>query len=151
MEPVVVEPKPGVDVGRIVVDMHVENASDLTLLELGKLPADAVRSIDVQALVYTGSTYTSLTSSDIARLGLRRVRQRQTRAAAGPLVQQIWSAVRITVEDRDCLCEVVELPDDKPALLGLVPLTLMDFWIDTANRRLAVNPEHGGRWMIDCF
>jgi predicted aspartyl protease len=147
----VIEPRPGVDVGRVVVAMRVENDADRTLAMLGHLPADQVRSIGVQAQVDTGSTYASLTSSDIARLGLRRVRQRQTRAAAGPLVQQIWSAVRITVEDRDCLCEVVELPDDKPALLGLVPLTLMDFWIDTANRRLAVNPEHGGRWMIDCF
>ena len=71
--------------------------------------------------------------------------------AAGPGVQQVHSAVRATVENRDCLIEVAELPDGSPPLLGQVPLELMDFWIDMTNKRLAGNPEHGGQWMMDQF
>ena len=137
--------------GRITVDMHVENADDLAMVARGVLPAQQVRFLDVQALVDTGTNFIGLTASDVSRLGLRPVRQRQARTAAGVIVQQIYSAVRVTVEGRDCLSEVVELPDGSPALLGQVPLEVMDFWIDMSNRRLAGNPEHGGQWMADSF
>lgn len=151
MTPTIVEPKPGVDVGRVLVDIHVENADDLSLVALGRLPAAQVRYLDTQALVDTGTTYLSLPTSEIARLGLRPVRKRTARTAAGRLLQQIHSAVRVTARGRDCLIEVAEVPDGTPALLGQVPLELMDFWIDMENKRLAGNPEHGGEWMIDQF
>ncbi len=147
----IIEPKPGVDVGRITVDMHVENADDLTLVALGQLQPAQVRTLDVSALVDTGATYIGLTTSDIKTLGLRPVRQRPSRTAAGPVTVQVFSAVRITVENRDCLIEVMELPDGSPALLGQIPLELMDFWIDMKKGRLTGNPEHGGNWMIDAF
>ncbi|HZT78656.1 MAG TPA: retropepsin-like aspartic protease [Gemmataceae bacterium] len=147
----IVEPKPGLDVGRIVVDMHVENGDDVTLAILGKLPAAQVRSIDVQALVDIGATLASLTTSDIKRLGLRPVRQKRAHSAAGPIIQQIYSLARFTVEGRDCFVEVAELPDGSPALLGQIPLEMMDFWIDMKGRRLTGNPEHGGQWMYDAF
>lgn len=151
MEPVVIEPKPGLDVGRVVVDMRVENGDDLSQVALGQLPADQVRSLDAQALVDTGATLVSLPASDIARLGLRPIRQKRARTAAGVVTQQVYSAVRVTVEGRDCLVEVAELPDGSPALLGQIPLELMDYWIDMTNKCLAGNPEHGGEWMYDCF
>jgi clan AA aspartic protease len=151
MNPIVVEPRVGLDVGRIVVDVHVENADDLSQVALGQLRADQVRSIDVRALVDTGATMLCLPTSNITRLGLRPVRQRRVRTAPGPGVQQVHSAVRVVVENRDCLIEVAELPDGSPPLLGQVPLELMDFWIDMTNKRLAGNPEHGGQWMMDQF
>src|SRR5262249_24508270 len=101
--------------------------------------------------VDTGTNYIGLTTSDVAQLGLRPVRQRRARTAAGPIVQQIYSAVRVTVEGRDCLSEVVELRDGSPRLLGQGPLEIRDFGIGMSNRRLAGNPEHGGEWMMDSF
>lgn len=151
MTPTIIEPKPGLNVGRIVVDMHVENADDLSLVAAGQMQSAQVRFLDVHALVDTGATLVCLPKSDIARLGLRPVRQKQARTAAGPITQQIYSAVRATVEGRDCLVEVGELPDGSPALLSQIALELLDFWIDTTNGRLAGNPEHGGKWMIDQF
>lgn len=147
----IIEPKAGRDVGRILVDVHVENAEDLMLVARGQLPADQVRVHDAQALVDTGATLFSLPSSEIVRLGLRFVRQRTARTAAGVIVQRTFSAVRVTVQGRDCLSEVAELPDGSPALLGQIPLELLDFWIDTKNQRLTGNPEHGGEWMLDQF
>jgi clan AA aspartic protease len=105
--------------------------------------------LDVKALVDTGSTFISLPTRDISQLGLRRVRVRRATTAAGSVMQQMFSAVRVTVEGRDCLIEVAEVPDGTPALLGQVPLELMDYWIDMTGKRLAGNPEHGGEWMID--
>jgi predicted aspartyl protease len=147
----VVEPKPGLNVGRIVVDMKVENLADLYLADQGLLPADQVRSLEVQALVDTGATLVGLPSSDIAHLGLRPVRQRRAHTAARVVAQQIYSVVRVTVQGRDCPVEVMELHDGSPALLGQLALEALDFWIDMTNRRLTGNPEHGGEWMHDMF
>jgi predicted aspartyl protease len=147
----IIEPKPGLDVGRIVVDVRVENADDLALVAHGQLAPAQVRSLDTSALVDTGSTLFSLPASDVTRLGLRPVRQQPVRTVRGLTVQQIDSAVRLTVENRQCLVEVAELPDGSPALLGQVPLELLDLWIDTTSRRLVGNPEHGGQWMMEQF
>jgi predicted aspartyl protease len=149
VDPTIIEPKPGVDVGRIVVEMRVENADDLTLVALGQLAADKVRSLDLQALVDTGMTLVGLPSSDIVRLGLRPVRQRRSTTAAGQVLIQIFSGVRVTVQGRDCLTEVMELPDGSPPVLGPIPLEILDFWIDMKNGRLVGNPEHGGEWRMD--
>ena len=151
MTPTVVEPKPGLNVGRIVVDMHVENADDLSQVALGQIQTAQVRTLDVKALVDTGCSLVALPTSDIKQLALRPVRQRQARTAAGLITQRIYSAVRATVESRDCLVEVAELLDGSPAVLGQITLELLDFWIDMTNGRLAGNPEHGGQWMMDQF
>jgi predicted aspartyl protease len=151
MSAMVVEPKPGLDVGRVVVDMQVENADDLSLVAASVRTVEQVRKLEVKALVDTGATMVSLPAADIAALGLRPVRQRPVRTALGPGVQQVYSPVRITVENRQCLVEVAGLPAGCPAFLGQVPLELLDFWIDMTQRRLVGNPEHGGEWMADEF
>jgi hypothetical protein len=47
--------------------------------------------------------------------------------------------------------DVGEIPDQFPVLIGQVPLELLDWVVDTKNRRLIGNPEHGGQQMIDVF
>src|SRR5436190_14964922 len=89
MTPTVVEPKPGLSVGRIVVDMHVENADGLSQVALGQIQTAQVRTLDVKALVDTGCSLVALPTSDIKQLALRPVRQRQARTAAGLITQQI--------------------------------------------------------------
>jgi len=150
-EPTIIEPQPGLEVGRIVIEMHLENASDLTQVALGLLPANQVRSLTLEALVDTDSLFVSLPPSAIAFLGLRPVRQDWRRTASGRAAPQIYSAVRITVQERECVMEVAEVADGAPAGLGRAALALMDFWIDITNGRLAGNPEHGGQWMIDSY
>ena len=52
---------------------------------------------------------------------------------------------------RDCVTEVVQLPDDRPVLVGQIPLEMLDFVVDVPNHRLIGNPEHGGEHLIDLF
>jgi hypothetical protein len=151
MQTHIVEPKPGIDVGQILVDMHLKNYEDLTLAGLGMRPTSDVRTLNVQALVDTRDHFLSLPAGDIALLGLRPIRRRHTRSVGEVIMQQIYSPVAMIVQGRDCMIEVAEVPDGMPALLGLIPLELMDYWIDTQNRRLVGNPEHGGEWMVDAF
>ncbi len=63
----------------------------------------------------------------------------------------MFSTVRLTVQGRDCSCDVVEIPDDCPALIGQVPLELLDFVVDPAGQRLIGNPAHGGEHIIELY
>lgn len=59
--------------------------------------------------------------------------------------------VRLTVQQRDCIVEVAEVPDDCPVLIGQIALEMLDFVIDRVGRKLIGNPDHGRERMIDMF
>src|ERR1019366_7356934 len=106
-------------VGRILVTAKVESLPDLYMVEKGLLPADQVRSLEIrEALVDTGATMVSMPKRLIDQLGLYPVRTRRARSSAGPVTLQIYGAVRLTIQGRDCLSDVAEVPDDCPVLIG---------------------------------
>jgi predicted aspartyl protease len=139
-------------VGRILVTAKVESLKDLDKVEEGTLPPDQVRFVEVHdALVDTGATSLSMPKRLIDQLGLRPVRTKKARSSAGPVTLQIYGAVRLTIQGRDCLSDVAEVPDDCPVLIGQVPLELLDWVADAKNHRLIGNPEHGGEHMLDMY
>ena len=42
----------------------------------------------------------------------------------------IYEAIRLTVQGRDCVVEVCELPNECPPLIGQIPLEALDFVVD---------------------
>ena len=136
--------------GQVVVTAKVENLSDVYLAEQGFLTSDKIRWVQKDnAVVDTGATFVSLPPSLIKQLGLRFVRSRQAKTAAGVFSFNLYSAVRLTIQDRECISDVCEVPEDCPVLIGVLPLEAMDFVVDPTNRRLMGNPAHGGENMID--
>jgi predicted aspartyl protease len=141
-----------VPMGRVVVGAKVENMYDLHAVDQGQLPPDQVRAVDVpDALVDTGATYLSLPRRFIQQLGLTRYRTRRAKTSAGTVEFGMYGVVRLTVQGRDCMTEVAEVPDDCPVLVGQIPLEMLDFGVDPVNQRLIGNPEHGGEHMFDMF
>ncbi len=139
-------------VGRILVTAKVESLPDLYMVEKGLLPPEQVRHLEVtNALVDTGAAILSMPKSLIDQLGLLPVRTRKARSSAGSVTLQIYGAVRLTIQGRDCLSDVAEVPEDCPVLIGQVPLELLDFVADAKNHRLIGNPEHGGEHMLDMY
>ena len=132
--------------GKVVVPARIENLQDAYDVEREVLPADKLRFIEVSdALVDTGATLLSIPRRLIVQLGLlRRRRTRTARTAAGVVAFGIFEAVRLTVQGRDCVAEVCEVPDECPVLIGHTPLEVLDFVVDPIGRRLVGNPEHGG-------
>ncbi len=61
----------------------------------------------------------------------------------------MYRAVRITIQGRDCISDVGEIPDEFSVMIGQAPLELMDWVVDPKGRRLIGNPEHGGVQMIE--
>jgi predicted aspartyl protease len=138
--------------GKVTVSARIENLQDAYDVEKGVLRAEQVRAVEVSdALVDTGATLLSIPRRLVAELGLTRRRTRTARTAAGVISIGIFGGVRLTIQGRDCIAEVCEVPDDCPVLIGQTPLELLDFVVDPVGQRLIGNPEHGGEQMIDLF
>ncbi len=136
--------------GKVLVAATVENLDDLFAVGKGLLPADRVRRVDVaDALIDTGATGLLLPTRFIVQLGLEPLRVRPARTIAGTTPVQMYRAVRLTIQGRDCISDVGEIPDEFPIVIGQVPLELMDWIVDLRNQRLVGNPEHGGVHMIE--
>jgi predicted aspartyl protease len=138
--------------GKVLVSAKIENLEDLFAAKKGLLAADQVRKVEVHdALVDTGATSLSMPKALIAKLGLDRLRERRARTSAGTVNVGVYGTVRLTIDGRECPCDVTELPDDCPVLIGQVPLELLDFVVDPVNQRLIGNPAHGGEHIIELY
>lgn len=138
--------------GKVLVSARIENVYDLHEVSLGTRAADAVRAVDVpDALIDTGASTLSVPRRLVAQLGLKPLRARQARTSAGTVTLQVYGTAKLTIQDRDCTCDVVEVPDDCPVLIGQVPLELLDFVVDPGGQRLIGNPAHGGEHVIELY
>jgi len=138
--------------GKVVVPARMENLEDLYEAQKGQRTPQDVRAVAVtDAMIDTGATMLSVPRRLIEELGLRRHRTRTARTSAGTAQFAIHEPVRLTVQGRDCVVEVAELPDDCPVLIGQIPLEALDFVVDAVGQKLIGNPDHGGEQMIDMF
>jgi clan AA aspartic protease len=138
--------------GRVAVAATIENLYDLESSRQGALPSEEVRRVDVSdALVDTGASMLSMPRRLIEKLGLRPLRTRRVLTSTGPRVAQLYGTVRLTIQDRECSSDVIELADDCPVLIGQVPLELMDFVVDPGAQRLIGNPAHGGEQILELY
>jgi clan AA aspartic protease len=138
--------------GKVVVTAKVENIYDLYNAKQGLLPADQVRGVEVtNALVDTGATTLCMPQRLVTPLGLLALRTRNARTAGGATTLQVYGTVRLSIQGRDCTCDVIALPDDCPVLIGQVALELLDFVVDPVGQRLIGNPEHGGEEIIEVY
>ena len=151
MPPTIVEPKPGLDMGRVVVSITISNRDDLDRVERGEMAEDQVRRVTTDALVDSGATFLSMPESMIKRLGLTFNRTRDSRIVTGVIRSNVYHTAWLDVEGRAASVEVLGLPEGAQVLLGQIPLETLDYWIDMTNRRLIGNPEHGGEWMSEVF
>jgi predicted aspartyl protease len=137
-------------VGKVIVSAKIESIFDLEQVFKGQISPDQVRTLELDdVLVDTGATTLSLPKGLIDQLGLMLIGKRQARTATGMATFGYYSPVRLTVQGRDCVVEVTELADECPAVIGVVPLEILDFVVDPKNQRLIGNPAHGGVQMMD--
>jgi predicted aspartyl protease len=136
--------------GRVAVSAVVESLEDVYLVHRGQMSLEQIRRIEVvEALVDTGATNLSLPQRFVAQLGLLPIRTRRAVTTAGIRDVPTCGAVKLTVQGRDCVCDVTEVDDACPVLIGQVPLELMDFVVDAGRRQLIGNPAQGGEHMIE--
>jgi predicted aspartyl protease len=138
--------------GRVLTEATIENLEDLWSVRKGLLPRENVRRVSVpDALVDTGATLLSLPTRLIRQLGLSPRRTRKVISSTGATEAMVYEAVRLTIQDRDCTVDVLEVPDDVPVLIGQLPLENLDLVVDLRDRRLIGNPAHGGDQVFELF
>ena len=136
--------------GKVLVDVRVENFLDLERVSDGRLAPEQVRTLEIpDALVDTGAMYLGLPSRMVQELGLRPLFKKNVKTTNGTVERTIYGVCRVTIRDRQCHVEAAELPDDCPVLIGQLPLEAMDWVVDCANQQLIGNPAHGGKEMYD--
>lgn len=87
------------------------------MAETGVKSLESVRRVEIDdALVDTGAMILSLPTRVIQQLGLRITGQKRTITTGGPRMANVYQAVRLTVQDRDCTVDVWEVPDSVPLL-----------------------------------
>jgi hypothetical protein len=137
---------------RFPVHARIENLEDVFRLTRGEIEPALVRSLNVDdATVDTSVVGLVMPLRLIESLGLRGSTVRTMRTPGGAVPVQMHDAVRLTIQERDCVMEVQEIPGDSPILVGRIPLLALDWVIDPSGSRLIGNPDHGGEWMSDAF
>ena len=138
--------------GQVTVSLKLENLGELYNVRRGLLAQDQLHSVQIDdALVDTGATGFSAPRSVIDRLGLQPVRTLTVPTAAGPYVTTVFEAVRLTIGDRECVTDVIEIAGDCPVLVGQIPLEALDLVVDPNDRQLIGNPEHGGEHTVEMY
>ena len=141
-----------VDMGRVTTAATIESMEDLWAVERNLLAPEEVRRIRVDdALVDSGATLLSLPTAMIQQLGLKRTTAKRVTSSVGQSEAWLYSPVRLTIQDRSCTIDVMEVPDGVPVLIGQLPLEHLDFVIDTRSRTLIGNPAHGGEHVYELY
>ena len=136
--------------GRVTVPAIIESLEDVYRVSRGEMAAEQTRRANVaEALIDTGATGLSLPRGMIQSLGLMPLRTRRAVTPTGVRDVPTFGAVRLTIQGRDCVCDVSEIDDACPVLIGQVPLELLDLIVDPGRRQLIGNPAHGGEHMME--
>ena len=98
--------------------------------------ADGSRSVTVDALVDTGSTYTCLPGAVLRELGLAPDRKIPARLPEGSIVEDEIGEVRVRLQGIELTTIVVFDAADRPARLGAYTLTGAALAVDPVERRL---------------
>src|SRR4051812_1603520 len=103
--------------GKVHVSARIENLGDLYEVERGRIPAEQVRHVEVDdALVDTGAAMLSMPPRLTPQPGPSPARPQKARPPAGPVEIQVYGTARLTIQGRECVSDVTELPDDCPVL-----------------------------------
>lgn len=85
----------------------------------------------------------------IQQLGLSKSYEKTATSTQGLGTVSVYSVVRLTLMDRPCVVEVMEVPDSVPALIGQIPLEMLDLVVDPRGQRLIGNPAHNGEHVLE--
>ena len=129
-------------VGEVHADVRVENAFDRAVADRGFASADSIRVETVAMVVDTGAVTLVLPEEVVDRLGLTRTQKVEVTYADGRN-DELWEAdgAFITVLGREALVRCVVGRRGTEALLGQIPLEIMDLLVDCNRRELVVNPR----------
>ena len=88
------------------------------------------RYAHVEAMVDTGSSYSSLPESLLEELGIEREENRQFELADNRIVEYSLGETRVRIDDREKTAPVMFAPDDTTPLVGATTLEILGLGVD---------------------
>jgi clan AA aspartic protease len=137
--------------GRTFEKVKVRNYGDIAMVARGLLKEEAIREAEIEAIVDTGATYLCLPPKIIEELGLLYSRSVSVTTANGEVKRRIFQGAEITIKNRSTQMEVMESDETTPPLIGFLVLEALDFVVDPKTQKIIPNPEHGGKWVVECY
>ena len=134
--------------GKVIIKIKLTNLFDLGA-QHRKLSSAKPREVEVEALVDTGANRLYLKPSVIRALGLEKVDTMISQTGNGAAKRWVYEPVRLECQGRHGNFDVVGVGEKVPNLVGQIPLEYLDFVVDSKNRKLIPNPEHGGIQMSE--
>ena len=136
--------------GHTLVTIKVENVGDWLAAQArkGARKSPRIRTVTIpDALVDTGTTYLCLPARYIKQLGLRPLPQTvRATTASGIVERRLYVGALLTIGGRTDEFAVAELPDEAPALVGVIPLEGLDYVVDSTTQTLV--GKHGTTRMM---
>ncbi len=149
--PAVAEQEKGTEMGKVVVQIKLQNYEDIARLAWGDTDRPP-RTVETEAVIDTGAVKLYLRKLVIAQLGLRPLSEFTSLTMSNRIeTRRVFSLVDLEIMGRSGHFDVIEIPDRLPNIVGQIPLEYLDWVVDTRNRRLIGNPEHGGEWIDEAF
>jgi len=127
--------------GAIYVKATLTNAADEELARQGRLPAEKVRSVQVDAFVDTGAVHPVVPRDVVESLGLSIIGKADAEFADGREQEvDVTSPVTVELMDRRTTEEAVVLGGE--VIIGQTILEKTDLVADCRNQCLIQNPKH---------
>ena len=137
--------------GRTTEHVRVQNFYDLCKVDEGELQPDQVRTVEFKAIVDTGAAYLSMPPDLVEKLGLKYSFTRPVTTANGSVTRRIFKGADITIRDRNEQMSIMESDATTPPLIGFLVLEVLDFVVNPKSQQLMGNPDHDGKWVVECY
>lgn len=136
--------------GKVMTKLKVTNATDFEIAHRGLIAPEAVRSVEIDALVDTGATMLALPENVVEAAGLPVYGNRPIRDALGRVSRVPWvGGVRIEILGREMTCDALVVPRGARALIGQIPLEGLDLVVDPKTQEARVNPASPDAPLMD--
>ena len=104
---------------RVMISVRIENLCDLYRASREALPGQPLRAVNVpDAYLCVRGCPLALPPRLIGQLGLEPVRTISGQGRGGEVALTLYGPVRLSVAARTCTCDVIELPEDGPVMIG---------------------------------
>ncbi|MEN9610050.1 MAG: hypothetical protein RLZZ628_864 [Bacteroidota bacterium] len=129
--------------GLVYADIKLTNVDDLALVKRKIIQKDAVRTMEVAAMVDSGAYMMAINETVQKQLGLDITDIQYAALANGQVIElNVVGPIEVRFANRRTICEAVVLPGDGEILLGAIPMEAMDVLIHPKEQKLIVNPKH---------
>lgn len=123
--------------------VKITNMVDRQMAADGLIPADRVRSIELEALADTGAIAMAIPADVAERLGASVVRKDTVRVADGRRLQVDYvGGLWIEVLGRSMTGDAIVLPRGTTPLLGAVQLEMLDLVVVPSSGEVITNPAN---------